>query len=111
LKDEIGIHSGHFFKPKIAIAVSLRHLKAPVLQLANSCHNVGMSATETALLVQEEKALNLNAKQAAYLKVKLMLLTSTSPDDQLTAVERMVQYFDDEKETMRRSGEVTITRI
>jgi hypothetical protein len=59
-----------------------------------------MSATETSLLVQEEKALNLNAKQAAYLKVKSMLLTSTSPDDQLTAAERMVQYFDEEKETM-----------
>jgi MULE transposase domain len=100
LKDHIGMHYGHCVKPKNAIAVSLRHLEAPVLQLANSCRNVGMSATETALLVQEEKALNLNAKQAAYLKLKSMLLTSTSPDDQLTAAERMVQYFDDEKETM-----------
>jgi hypothetical protein len=75
-------------------------LEAPVLHLANSCRNVGLTATEVSLLVQEEKALNLNAKQAAYLKAKSMLLTSSSPGDQLTTADQMVKYFDEEKETM-----------
>jgi uncharacterized cupredoxin-like copper-binding protein len=100
LKDEIGMHSGHFFMPKIAIPVSVRHLEAPVLHLANSCRNVCMTATDTAILVQEEKAVNLNAKQAAYLKAKSMLLTSSTPDEQMTAAERMVKYFNEGNETM-----------
>jgi arginine/lysine/ornithine decarboxylase len=83
------MHSGHRHMPKFAIPVSIRHLEAPVLHLATSCHNVGPTATEVSLLVQEESNLNLNAKQAAYLKVKSLLLTSSSPDDQLTAAERI----------------------
>jgi hypothetical protein len=59
-----------------------------------------MTATDTALLVQEEKALNLTGKQAAYLKAKSMLLTSSSPEDQLTAAEGMVKFFDEGNETM-----------
>ena len=56
----------------------------------------------TALLATAEIGIELNPKQAAYIKkrdaTREMLKTSSFPADRLTAAEQLIHYFDEEEE-------------
>lgn len=93
--DMIGMHWGHRKMMKTSIKTSVRRLDDHVLKLAGSCRQIGLSATESSLLIQEEKSINLDSKQTAYLKLRERVNTKDMNIDRLTAAERMVKFFDE----------------